>query len=155
VDRPLRSLVFGVLSASVANPMLLVWGTFALGLIGIAQAAEPIADCEHSPLRVNECLNVRGRLSVYNGFLNYRIWPIGTHRLLAAVGGDGSCCEDKSILPLDINKLLSVAPFRTQIFANWRVCPLTRQKPGVMQHVCVQRAEHLTVRRVPDRTAAP
>jgi hypothetical protein len=143
-------LIVTVLVASAINATLLTGANTFTGLIGTAQAAEPTADCEHSQLRVGECLEIHGRLSVYNGGGLFRIWPVGTHRLLAVVGADGSCCDDKALLRPQIDKLMSTAPWTTWICANWRVCPITRQALGVMQHVCIQRAEHPVVQRLPE-----
>jgi hypothetical protein len=84
----------------------------------------------------------------YQGFWNYRIWPVGTRRLLAAVASNGACCEDvPPILPPEVQRALGTAPDRTLIYADWLVCPITREQSGVMQQVCIEHADHIVARR--------
>jgi hypothetical protein len=103
-------------------------------------------DCAHSPILVGKCFTVHGRLMIYQGFWNYRLWPVGTHRLLAAVSSTGACCDNVPIVPLRIDRALSKDPDGVEIFANWQVCPITPQKSGVMQQVCIESAHHVVIR---------
>lgn len=36
--------------------------------------------------------------------------------------------------------------FDQSLFGDFKVCPLTEQRPGMMQFVCVESAEHLVAR---------
>jgi len=80
------------------------------------------------------------------------LWPVGTKRLLGfpqQVQGlrrwlpesvdpasPGNIYEDESPL----------LPDQVDVVGNFEVCPVTREKPHVMQMVCMERASHLTAR---------
>jgi hypothetical protein len=89
---------------------------------------------------VGPCYQVRGRLSFYNGTPSTRIWIIGTHRML------GVRSEDQN-LPPNVKKLLK--GFDDRIFADFSVCPLTKERPGRMRIVFVQAASHVVNRPEP------
>jgi hypothetical protein len=76
---------------------------------------------------------VHGRLACYNGNPPYRIWTIGTHRILGV--------HETTELPKNVDSLLN--DFDTEVFGDFEVCPLTESKVGVMQIVCVKSAAHL------------
>lgn len=82
--------------------------------------------CEHSRSVVAKCFIVRGRLGFYNGAPSARIWIIGTKRLLGV---------HEDILPDELSSKMT--SFGMQAFGDFRVCPLTPEKPGVMQIVCI------------------
>lgn len=84
-----------------------------------------------------ECFVAHGRLSFYNGTPSARIWKIGTKRLLGV---------HNSVLPGQLGVRMS--SFGMQALGDFRVCPLTREKPGVMQIVCIASAENLKYRKV-------
>jgi len=83
------------------------------------------------------CYEVRGRLSYWNGTPSTRIWIVGTHRML------GIPSED-SELPPKVKDLLK--SFDDQIFANYSVCPLTRERRGEMRMVWVKSARDIVNR---------
>ena len=83
------------------------------------------------------CYKVRGRLSYYNGTPSTRIWIVGTHRML------GVRSED-SKLPANVKPLLK--DFGDNIFADFVVCPLTRERPGHMRIVFVKSASRVISR---------
>jgi hypothetical protein len=70
----------------------------------------------------------RGRMSAWNGAPTFRIWPVGTHRLL---GLRNICAEG-----LDLGDLTPYSG--TELWADFTVSAVTPQKPGVMQFVCIQ-----------------
>ena len=101
--------------------------------------------CKNSPHRVGACFAVHGRLAVYNGSNVFRIWPIGTHRLIAIVNTDDRTVEP--VLPPEIESPLERGTATgVALFGDYEVCPVTRQKPGVMQDVCLVRATNLVAR---------
>jgi len=70
---------------------------------------------------------VHGRLGVYNGGL--RIWKVGTHRML------GVWYE----VPKEVTDILDEHGWdNVFIYGDITVCPLTMEKPGEMQMVCVE-----------------
>jgi len=93
--------------------------------------------CWASDKVVGPCYHVKGRLSYYNGAPSTRIWIVGTHRML------GIPSED-SELPADVKALLK--SFDDEIFADFLVCPLTKERPGTMRMVLVKSASHVVDR---------
>jgi len=110
-----------------------------------ALAADAPAQCKDSPAIVAPCFVVHGRLSVYQGSLNHRIWPVGSHRLLAVVDGADVYDDEKPPLPEFLESPIEKFGSETRLFADYRVCPLTRPRPGHMQHVCIVGASHIFV----------
>jgi hypothetical protein len=88
------------------------------------------APCKANPNLAGKCFVVRARLRAYNGNPTYRIWPIGTRRLLGVTGAHPG---DDPIMPAD----LGVA-FDHDLSGDFEVCPFTREKPGVMRRVCIE-----------------
>lgn len=80
-----------------------------------------------------------GRLSIYNGTPCYRIWIIGTHRLLGVNGGD--------LEPAEMPKALQSIFTNTtvEVYADFGVTPLTKYKKGVMQTVRIDSASNLVI----------
>ena len=82
---------------------------------------------EHKEL-VGKCFVVRGRLSAYNGAPTFRIWRIGTTRVLGIAGGEH---------PIMPKGMTCDFPFDCDVYGEFEVCPLTKEQPRVMQSVCV------------------
>jgi hypothetical protein len=82
---------------------------------------------------------MRGRAALYNGNPTVRIWKVGTRRLL---GVSGRRCEPPACEPLPAN-VRTALDWEHQVFADFVLCPLTRERPGVMQMVCIDAASHL------------
>ena len=104
-------------------------GEIALVLLTVfaGPARQP---CQASPNLVGGCVLVHGRLRAYNGNPTFRIWPVGTKRLLGVTGVHPG---EEPIMPTDLD-----ASFDRDIYADFEVCPFTRQEPGVMQRVCIE-----------------
>jgi hypothetical protein len=94
--------------------------------------------CKANPALAGSCFVVRGRLSAYNGTPTFRIWPIGTHRLIGVVPS-----EDPRSLPAELR---GVASFDRDVFGIFTVCPFTANRPGVMQFGCVEAVRNVRVR---------
>jgi len=101
-----------------------------------AARAEPVP-CKSNPAIVGQCSTFRGRVSVYNGTPSIRIWPVGTKRLLGVVPSENESMPDS---------LKSMVSFEQDAFATLEVCPLSAQKLGVMQLVCVESASNISTR---------
>jgi hypothetical protein len=120
------------------------WAAVAIALTaGAVEGAEvSMASCAAAPNLVGPCFSVRGRLSLWNGTPSARIWRVGTKRILGV--SDSRCIEpDCRQLPADI---LAALDWDTEIFADFLVCPFTKERPGVMQFVCAESARNVSVR---------
>jgi hypothetical protein len=93
---------------------------------------------------VGACFPIHGRLSCYNGSPCFRIWKIGTHRVFGVE-------DDDSENPKFPENLARVHPsFGTVIDGDFRLCPLTKSRPGWMQMVTIRSANNLVVQRYTD-----
>lgn len=110
---------------AAAYLLLFLWAASAFGS----------DQCKGNPALVGACFVVRGRLSVYNGNPVYRIWRIGTDRMLGLAGAH---IGDPEIMPRD----LGCGP-HCDVYADFLVCPFTKSKPGVMQRVCIEGASKI------------
>ena len=98
--------------------------------------------CREQPRLVGTCFSVRGRLSLYNGAPTIRLWRSGTKRML---GVSGSYAQPGySSVPLEIERLLD---WETEVWGDFKVCPLTRQRPREMQMICIESGKNLTTRK--------
>ena len=89
--------------------------------------------------KYGECFRIHARYAVYTGDGMEVLWPVGTHRLLwAAYGTD----------PLDT--LLNGHLDNSYIFGDFLVCPLSKEIPGEMRHVCIKQMEHLKMTKRPE-----
>lgn len=91
--------------------------------------------CSNDPDVTGACFSFRGRLSLYNGSPTVRIWRIGTKRILGL----------RNDFPLPYPNWTDVMSFDNQMFANFTVCPLTPEKPGHMQMICVESMDKVSI----------
>jgi hypothetical protein len=91
------------------------------------------------------CYWVHGRLSFYNGTPAYRLWKIGTNRLLGIYSGPGAERHD----PLDNEhpELPANLPvgYDAWAYGDFEVCPLAPERAGFMQPVCIESAKNIRV----------
>ena len=92
------------------------------------------SSCLASDKFVGPRYEVRGRLSYWNGTPSTRIWIVGTHRILGVPSED-------SELPPKVKNLLR--GFEDQVYANYTVCPLTKERHGEMRMVLVKSARNV------------
>jgi hypothetical protein len=102
--------------------------------------------CREHPQLVAPCLSIRGRMSYSNGAPTVRIWKVGSQRMLGVSEGRFKV-EGYSNLPREITARLT---WEVDLFGDFVACPFTRERPGVMQLVCVDAATKLETR--PRRT---
>jgi hypothetical protein len=120
--------------------LALIGAIISLGLITTANANE--VGCATSPMVVDACFTMHGRLSVYADMRLY-LWPIGTHRILG-IGWSGTEGNTYPPLPSYVE-----APFqkygidKTELFGDFRVCPFSVDEPRVMRKVCIDSASNL------------
>ncbi len=93
--------------------------------------------CTTSESLAGECRDIRARVTYANGNPSIRIWPIGTTQLL------GVRDSNPPLLPDHLSSRLA---WDHAVYANLRVCPLTKERPGHMQVVCVASATNISVR---------
>lgn len=111
----------------------------------------------------SQCYWTHGRLSVYEGMVTYRIWKIGTHRLLGVFSGPSRypARTDEDLenpeFPPELDKALEANQQRHKcltgttwtvtppIFADFEVCPLRAEEKGVRQPVCIESAAKILI----------
>ena len=108
----------------------------SLGLCLIASSVVA-EDCSKSPKLVSACLVIHGRASFGNGNPALRIWRVGTHHMY------GVLPDETPLMPKQVIEALD--GFNHSVFANYEVCPYTREVSGAMTMVCVQSASNLVV----------
>lgn len=100
------------------------------------------------PSNAATCYWTHGRLSLYNGTPTYRLWKIGTHRMLAIHSGPGFKLGDDQEnenpeTPSNVDHAFKT-PY-SQIYADFEVCPLEPEVAGHMQRVCIESAKNIVV----------
>jgi hypothetical protein len=99
------------------------------------------------PENAQSCYWTHGRLSIYNGNPTFRLWKIGTHRLLGIYSGPGFGPFDEGLNEeddLELPTSLERYDFtKVTVFGDFRVCPLAAEKEGSMQPACIESAKNL------------
>jgi hypothetical protein len=91
---------------------------------------------------VEGCQIIRGKLMITNGTPSFRIWVVGTKRLLG-LSGIG---EDMDKLPPEVAAVWrrsADGPLGYRILGDFRVCALTRQRAGEMQFVRLESGKRM------------
>ncbi len=125
--------------------LLLLCVGFVLATASQQPAKRKVA-CK-TPKNAMSCYRTHGRLSIYNGNPTFRLWKIGTHRLLGVYSGPGFGPfdaglneEDDLELPANLKKYDFTKEY---VLGDFEVCPLAPDKQGRMQPVCIESAEKL------------
>jgi hypothetical protein len=108
-----------------------------LALLLLAVSPESAGKCRGRPDLAGSCFVVHGRLSAYNGNPTFRIWPIGTARLLGVTGPHPG---EEPVMPAGLG-----CDFDHDVYADFEVCPFTAKKDGVMQRTCIEGARNPVV----------
>jgi hypothetical protein len=96
------------------------------------------------------CYWTHGRLGVYNGNPSFRVWRIGTRKIVGIHSGPDAQRHD----PLDGEhpefpaNMRKVEPGLTEghrIFADFEICPFAPQRPGEMQFGCIESVKNIVV----------
>jgi hypothetical protein len=137
----------------------------SLGVLLLSQwaaAADP--ECAARTDRHGPCRVVHGRASLWNGSCVERIWVVGANRMLGVCWPEAKRGE---FLPGYLLKHLTEKLFPpANLYGDFLVCPLDAERPGRMQHVCVETWRNLVleqftkdgeavVRKVPSGPAPP
>ena len=81
------------------------------------------------------CFDLRGRVSLSNGNPNVRIWRVGTGRILGVVG---VACDEHPCGPSAMpDTLWMQLDEEHDLYADLTVCPITKEREGWMQLVCI------------------
>lgn len=89
------------------------------------------------------CFKARGKMFFSNGTPSIRIWLVGTKRILGISEGR-FYLDDYDNVP---NELVNLLNWQNSMFADFTICPFTKDKPGVMRLVCVDKAENMSIRK--------
>jgi hypothetical protein len=86
---------------------------------------------------------------LYNGTPSYRLWKIGTKRLLGIYSGPGSERRDPldnehPELPANLAARYDMEP-GTWAYADFEVCPLEPERTGFMQAACIESAKNIHI----------
>ena len=129
--------------------LLLLALVFVASAIGVSpQDAEKRKVACKTAENAKTCYWIHGRLSIYNGGNpNFRLWKIGTHRLLGIYSGPGAGpfddeLPDEDDVELPVN-LMRHDFTRGSVFGDFEVCPLAPEKEGRMQPACIESARHI------------
>jgi hypothetical protein len=88
-----------------------------------------------------------------NGTPSYRLWKIGTNRVLGIYSGTsvdryGSLDSEGPQLPANVERSMrsnSDPKWPNGVYADFEVCPLEHETPGVMQAACIESAKNIVV----------
>jgi len=130
--------------------------------VTLALLARPLA-AEHRkiPCKTPEiafsCYTTHGRLAVYNGAVNWRLWKIGTHDLLGIYSGPAAMPHryetldsENPELPPNLRSVfesVSNPVYEVEVFADFEVCPLEPHIDGHMQAACIESATHIVAKK--------
>lgn len=107
-----------------------------------AAQEEGVSSCKMNKEVVGECFTFHGRLRLGNGTPAVRIWRIGTSRILGVHQVMGSDGVEVFLLPKSLRARLD---WGVSYFGDFESCPLTKEKQGEMQVVCVESVSNLVV----------
>jgi hypothetical protein len=126
---------------------LSVVSALAISCVTTAATASSREIACKTPANANSCYWAHGRLQMHNGNPAFRIWKVGTTRLLGVYSGPSvdrlGLDNETPELPSNVKRVFR--PGDNRIFAEFEVCPLEPERPGVMQAVCIEAAKHIFV----------
>jgi hypothetical protein len=135
-----RSLILGSVVC------VLVSGISVLVAPGATSQPVPkLKPCKGNPSLVGACYTVHGRFRFHDGAPSSRVWIVGTHRMLG-VDETTNVEKDRAEVPWIPANLESRVGPGIDVFGDYEVCPLSKEKAGEMQFVCVESAAHLVIK---------
>jgi hypothetical protein len=136
------------------RPLLLTMGVLALAFW--AQAVPQNASRRKVPCKTPEnaasCYWTPGRIRIGAGTPAYRLWKVGTKRLLGIYSGPSTYRDQLSLdnenpeFPANVEKIWTPR-LGVPLYGDFEVCPLAPERPGAMRPVCVESAKNLFVDR--------
>jgi hypothetical protein len=91
---------------------------------------------------MGKCFTFRGRLGSYNGAPTWRVWRVGTSRILGV--SDSMALPEFEQIPANAKEALG-GSFDKYVFGDFEFCPFTPERPGAMQFGCINSAKNLKV----------
>jgi hypothetical protein len=129
--------------------ILLIAAVFALGCGGATagDGYRRTIPCKTSQ-NATFCYWTHGRISSYNGTPAFRLWKIGTNRLLGIYSGPsvdryGEDNEDPE-MPPKLKRIFK--PSQNEVYGDFEVCPLEPEREDAMQAACIESAKNLIVK---------
>jgi hypothetical protein len=116
-----------------------------------------------TPENASLCYWTRGRLNFYNFSPAYRIWKVGTKRIVGVYSGPRAfpprTNEDSEApeFPANLNAVFAAEYQRNRglkqfapeligpVFADFELCPLEPEQAGQMQAVCIESVRNIFV----------
>jgi hypothetical protein len=138
---------------SVSALILCALAAQAIPQKGAASAAPEKTAARKIPCKTPEngsmCYWTHGRLNFYNGNPSYRIWKVGTKRILSVYSGPShfpprtATDSENPEFPTSVDAVFR--PPTNWIFADFEVCPLEPEHPGWTQAVCIESAKNIVI----------
>jgi hypothetical protein len=100
--------------------------------------------CKSNPEVIGDCFFVHGRLTLGNGNPTWRIWRVGTKRML------GVLHDENPIMPPWLRKYISTDD--NIVYGDFNVCPMSEERPGWMRFVCIEDATNLVIEHYNEKT---
>lgn len=121
-----------------------------------------------TPENASLCYWTHGRLNSYEGNPSFRIWKVGTKRILAIYSGPAVMPRSADVIvkdgegpefPPHLDKVF-LAEYKHRVstnsshvnlvdpvFGDYEICPLEPEREGEMQASCIESARHVVVQR--------
>lgn len=122
------------------NPWNRAVATLCVAVVsGISPVRAAERRCSLSPNLVGACFTFHGRLGFSNGTPDCRIWRVGTKRILGVLDpSESDQYNENPTLPRGVECYPG-----TITYADFTVCPFTKERAGEMQMVCVESASNV------------
>ncbi len=109
----------------------------------IVSGLQPDEPCMGNRTLVGECFTVHARLQMTTGTPGYWMWRVGSNRIL---GVSEPAFEKDSESPWMPESLLRKLDWDIYMYGDFLVCPVTKERPGAMQTVCIDSVKHLVIK---------
>ncbi len=112
----------------------------ALLLLSMCLATVPLSaerSCRHSRHLVGACSTIRGRAWIAQGGPSLRIWHVGTKHFYGLKSDDPLDAPESLLNALDNGN--------HDVYADFELCPFTREIAGAMTMVCIQSVQHMVI----------
>ncbi len=121
--------------------LAIIVGAFAaVSSVQAAKAPEKASPCRQSPMLAGRCYVVRGQLAPESGWGGLRILSLGSDRQLKVVDAQDRGGAEEDLLPRSADRAIDRKGVDADLIADFTVCPLTPERAGWVQHVCVAAA---------------